>query len=93
MVQQPDTEDHDHEKTMVLKASLVLFAFGLMVLGYLVAIGRADWFVVRPVSTASAAMSKAGGYSGEDDPNFEKQTLRGPTAAQQKTAEPSGNGA
>ncbi len=54
---QPDNQDHEREKTMMLRASLVLFAFGLIVLAYLFAIGHPDWFVLRPVSSASAAMS------------------------------------
>lgn len=46
----------DQDRFSTLHTSLVLLAFGLTVLGYLVAIGRPNWFVLRPVSSASAAM-------------------------------------
>ncbi|MFM2371431.1 MAG: hypothetical protein RIS85_1153 [Pseudomonadota bacterium] len=42
-----------------LRATLMLLAFGLSVLGFLVAIGHPEWFELRPVSTAAAAMSEA----------------------------------
>lgn len=42
-----------------LRATLMLLAFGLSILGYLVAIGHPEWFELRPVSSAAAAMSEA----------------------------------
>jgi len=39
-----------------LKSSLIMLAFGLSILGVLVAIGQEDWFRLRPVSTGAAAM-------------------------------------
>ena len=55
--------DVSDEERSRLRQSLVgnflLLLFGLGVLGFLVAIDRADWFTLRPVSGTSVALSKA----------------------------------
>lgn len=38
---------------------LLLVAFGLAVLTFLVAIDRADWFAIRPATGTSVAMANA----------------------------------
>jgi hypothetical protein len=43
-----------------LRASLIMLAFGLATLAFLVAIDRPEWFELRPVSGTAAAMSNAG---------------------------------
>lgn len=45
-----------HRARHSLRASLLMLAFGLGILGYLVAIGRGDWFHLRPASGTAAAM-------------------------------------
>lgn len=42
-----------------LVGNFLLLLFGLGVLGFLVAVDRADWFTLRPVSGTSVALSKA----------------------------------
>ena len=42
-----------------LRASLMMLAFGLTILAFLVAIDRPHWFKIHPVSGAAAAMSNA----------------------------------
>ncbi len=42
-----------------LVGNFLLLLFGLGVLGFLVAIDRADWFTLRPVSGTSVALSNA----------------------------------
>lgn len=42
-----------------LKSSLLMLSFGLMILAYLVAIDRPEWFHIRPVTGTAAAMSHA----------------------------------
>jgi heme/copper-type cytochrome/quinol oxidase subunit 1 len=56
---QPDPWNSDTDRFSRLRASFWLLVFGIVVMGYLMAIGHPDWFVLRPVSTASAAMSQA----------------------------------
>ncbi len=56
---QPNPFHSDDDRAGTLRASVMLFAFGLLVLGYLVAIGHPDWFVLRPVSSASSALYEA----------------------------------
>lgn len=43
----------------VLGGRLLLVLFGLGVLGFLVAIDRADWFAIRPATGTSIAMAAA----------------------------------
>jgi len=56
---QPDPWNSDTERFSRLRASFWILVFGIAVMGYLLAIGHPDWFVLRPVSSASAAMSQA----------------------------------
>ena len=42
-----------------LRASLMMLTFGLVILAYLVAIDHPEWFHIRPVSGAAAAMFDA----------------------------------
>ncbi|WP_395329516.1 hypothetical protein WBP06_15350 [Novosphingobium sp. BL-8H] len=42
-----------------LVGNFLLLLFGLGVLGFLVAVDRAEWFTLRPVSGTSVALSKA----------------------------------
>lgn len=42
-----------------LKSSLMMLSFGLMILAYLVAIDRPEWFHIRPITGTAAAMSHA----------------------------------
>jgi hypothetical protein len=52
----------DAERTRLrqsLVGNFLLLLFGLGVLGFLVAIDRADWFTLRPVSGTSVALSHA----------------------------------
>jgi hypothetical protein len=48
-----------------LVGNFLLLLFGLGVLGFLVAIDRADWFTLRPVSGTSVALSKAATAHGD----------------------------
>jgi len=43
----------------VLGGRILLLLFGLGVLGFLVAIDRADWFAIRPATGTSIAMAHA----------------------------------
>lgn len=43
-----------------LRASLIMLAFGLFTLAFLIAIDRPEWFELRPASGTAAAMSQAG---------------------------------
>ena len=47
-----------------LRASLIMLAFGLATLAFLIAIDRPEWFELRPVSGTAAAMSNAGSHPG-----------------------------
>ncbi|MET0365849.1 MAG: hypothetical protein ABW169_14475 [Sphingobium sp.] len=47
------------KKLETLRGSLLMLAFGLAMLAYLVAIDRTDWFNLRPASGTATAMSKA----------------------------------
>ncbi len=42
-----------------LRSSLMMLTFGLVILAYLVAIDHPEWFHIRPVSGAAAAMFDA----------------------------------
>ncbi|WP_231636166.1 MULTISPECIES: hypothetical protein [unclassified Novosphingobium] len=48
-----------------LIGNFLLLLFGLGVLGFLVAIDRADWFTLRPVSGTSVALSHASAQGGD----------------------------
>lgn len=53
-------EEQDSKSVMErLRGSLMMLSFGLVVLGYLVAIDRPEWFSVRPASGTAAAMANA----------------------------------
>jgi len=43
----------------ILLGRILLLAFGLGVLGYLVAIDRTEWFSIRPATGTSIAMANA----------------------------------
>jgi hypothetical protein len=45
--------------TRSLRSSLMLLAFGLFILAYLVAIDRPHWFRVKPATGTAAAMAVA----------------------------------
>ncbi|HEX7874521.1 MAG TPA: hypothetical protein VF475_16530 [Sphingobium sp.] len=53
--------DDQARKTVLetVRGSLLMLAFGLAMLAYLVAIDRTQWFNLRPASGTAAAMSKA----------------------------------
>ncbi len=55
--------DHDRRDgtgiPQSLRASLMMLTFGLVILAYLVAIDHPEWFHIRPVSGAAAAMYDA----------------------------------
>lgn len=55
-------QSDEHKKSLFeqLRASLFLLAFGVCTLAFLIAIDRPEWFELRPVSGAAAAMSNAG---------------------------------
>lgn len=53
---QPPEEDRS-DAVYTARASLVLLAFGLTVLAFLVAIDRPHWFSIKPVSGTAAAMA------------------------------------
>ncbi|OWK30443.1 hypothetical protein [Sphingomonas dokdonensis] len=55
MTQPP--EEERSEAIYTARASLVLLAFGLAVLAFLVAIDRPHWFSIKPVSGTAAAMA------------------------------------
>lgn len=46
-------------KMEALSGRALLLAFGLGVLGFLVAIDRVDWFAIRPATGTSIAMASA----------------------------------
>jgi hypothetical protein len=52
-------EEEKKNKVERLHATLMLIAFGLTVLAFLVAIERPEWFHIRPVSATAMAMSLA----------------------------------
>lgn len=55
-----DTDKPDTTRaTEALAGRVLLLLFGLGVLGFLVAIDRADWFALRPATGTSIAMSNA----------------------------------
>lgn len=45
--------------TETLAGRALLLLFGIGVLGFLIAIDRAEWFAIRPATGTSLAMSKA----------------------------------
>ncbi|MDF0541927.1 hypothetical protein PX699_06215 [Sphingobium sp. H39-3-25] len=53
--------DKQDSKTVIetVRSSLMLLSFGLGILAFLIAIDRPEWFNLRPVSGAAAAMSNA----------------------------------
>lgn len=51
-----DRSDKAHA-AMALRGRLLLVAFGLGILAFLVAIDRPEWFHIRPASGGAAAMS------------------------------------
>jgi hypothetical protein len=70
-----ETDRHDRKRKIeVLTGRALLLLFGLGVLGFLVAVDRADWFSIRPATGTSIAMAKASqaktlqtGQLGSDD--------------------------
>lgn len=50
----------------VLTGRVLLLAFGLGVLGFLVAVDRADWFAIHPATGTSLAMARASDASNEN---------------------------
>jgi len=57
MTQPP--EDNRSDAFQSARASLILLAFGLAVLAFLVVIDRPHWFSIKPVSGAAAAMASS----------------------------------
>lgn len=57
----PSDDDREHTGGLPqsLRASLMMLTFGLVILAYLVAIDHPEWFHIRPVSGAAAAMFDA----------------------------------
>ena len=53
----PNDPHANPREVLTGRALLVLFGFG--VLGFLVAIDRADWFAIRPATGTSMAMANA----------------------------------
>jgi hypothetical protein len=49
------------------RSSLMLLAFGLGILGFLVMIDHPEWFELRPVSGTASAMAKAGNTADRSD--------------------------
>ncbi|QSR16953.1 hypothetical protein [Novosphingobium sp. KA1] len=56
---QPTTEAERARLRQSLIGNFLLLLFGLGVLGFLVAVDRAEWFTLRPVSGTSVALSHA----------------------------------
>lgn len=56
---QPMTPRNATHRFESARASLMMLAFGMGVLAFLIAIERPQWFRLRPVSAASAAMAQA----------------------------------
>ncbi|MEG3174932.1 hypothetical protein U1872_01720 [Sphingomonas sp. RB3P16] len=56
---QESTPSHRPSTRDRLRASFTLLGFGIMLLAFLVAIERPQWFKLRPASGTAAALSKA----------------------------------
>ncbi|MET0240132.1 MAG: hypothetical protein ABW184_09575 [Sphingobium sp.] len=53
-------DDHDEKEGVeTLRTSLLMLAFGLAMLAFLIGIDRQQWFELRPASGTATAMSKA----------------------------------
>jgi hypothetical protein len=73
------TDDHARKKMVdQLLGSLALLGFGCLMLAYLVAIDRTEWFNLRPASGTAAAMSNASGHARPEHP-----AATGPASAEQ----------
>ncbi len=53
-------EFNEKSRFETIKASLMMLCFGLGILAFLIVIERPEWFHIRPVSGAAAAMVEAG---------------------------------
>jgi hypothetical protein len=59
---QPRPKAPRHEAVVIVRRALgglAWISFGLLLLAYLVAIDRQDWFVLKPMTGASVALSLA----------------------------------
>lgn len=54
-------DPHPQHRSLIesARASLLMLAFGLSVLAFLIAIDRPEWFQVRPATGTAAAMANA----------------------------------
>ncbi|WP_395392617.1 hypothetical protein WBP07_16205 [Novosphingobium sp. BL-8A] len=60
------TEADRERLRQALRSNLLLFLFGLGVLGFLVAIDRAEWFSLKPATGTSVSMHHAAtGHPGQ----------------------------
>jgi len=54
-----DKEQQSRERLRSLAATLMMLAFGLAILAFLIAIDRPHWFHIRPASGTAVALSHA----------------------------------